>query len=179
MHVHAYSSLSLSLVPLLREVLCVENYDKSFNHVLLLVMHSIRRATSPPNFAAPRDGTFLASCARTCNVFSRTRRADLGAEISGYRRDKGSRVSKCRYTVENPAKIGSSYRIGLQKRRRKILREYQNFNLEFSISRKLEIYREARARDSVYVSRAKDRRRIFFLDRALTKKKKKTTRVIS
>lgn len=92
-------------------------------------MHSIRRATLPPNFAEPEETARLLR--RTCNVFSRVRRENR-PEISGYRRDKGVPDSPSVDIPENPVKIGSSYRIGLRNvEERKILREYQNFNLEF------------------------------------------------
>lgn len=53
MHAHAYSLLRFK-----REVLRAGNYGESFNHVLPLVMHSIRRApahaTTPPRISRRR-----------------------------------------------------------------------------------------------------------------------------
>lgn len=89
--------MSTHIPPLLscfkREVLRAGNYDESFNHVLPLVMHSIRRAPapcdSPSDFAARRE-TARGTCARnTCNAHPRARRAVRG-DFGEYHRDKGS-----------------------------------------------------------------------------------------
>lgn len=132
-------------------------------------MHSIRRATLPPNFAAPEDGTSPASCARTCNVFSRVRRENRpkSRNIVAIRGLDSPSVD----IPENPVKIGSSYRIGLRNVAEKNPPRISEFQLGISFHQSQKCI-AARARDSVYAIQERRIDLAFFLRGALTKGEK-------
>lgn len=144
MHVHAHSSLLL-------------RFNAKFyvfeitTKVLITYFHysctPFDGATLPPNFAVPRDGTSLAPCARTCNVFSRVRRANRpkSRDIVAIRGLDSPSVD----IPENPAKIGSSYRIGLRNVAEKNPPRISEFQLGISFHQSQKFI-AARARDSVY-----------------------------